>query len=201
MPDMIEEQESTHFDAERYIDLARRRHIYFLVPVFVGWMLVWGISWILPARYKSSTLILVEQPTMPENYVAPNVTDNLQDRLQSITQQILSRTRLLMIIEKLNLYSGADTIKNQDDKIEKLRKDIGIDLVRDTRNNEITSFRVSFSSHNPVLAQKVTNELPLRKKGSGSSRQCTKEHCHPSRPAICRFLPGFRGSYKTSRIH
>jgi polysaccharide biosynthesis transport protein len=159
MPDMIEEQESTHFDAERYIDLARRRHIYFLVPVFVGWMLVWGISWILPARYKSSTLILVEQPTMPENYVAPNVTDNLQDRLQSITQQILSRTRLLMIIEKLNLYSGADTIKNQDDKIEKLRKDIGIDLVRDTRNNEITSFRVSFSSHNPVLAQKVTNEL------------------------------------------
>ena len=96
---------------------------------------------------------------MPENYVAPNVTDNLQDRLQSITQQILSRTRLLMIINKLNLYAGTDAIKNQDDKIERMRKDISIDLVRDTRNNEITSFRVSFSSHDPVLAQKVTNEL------------------------------------------
>jgi protein tyrosine kinase modulator len=160
MPDIIEEQEPTHFDAERYIDLVRRRHIYFLVPVFVGWMLVWGISWILPATYKSSTLILVEQPTMPENYVAPNVTDNLQDRLQSITQQILSRTRLLMIIDKLNLYAGSDAIKNEDDKIDRMRKDIGnIDLVRDSRNNEISSFRVSFTSRDPVLAQKVTNEL------------------------------------------
>ncbi len=160
MPDIIEEQEPTHFDAEKYIDLVRRRHIYFLVPVLLGWLLVWGISWILPATYKSSTLILVEQPTMPENYVAPNVNDNLQDRLQSITQQILSRTRLLMIIDKLNLYAGSDAIKNQDDKIDRMRKDIGnIDLVRDSRNNEISSFRVSFTSRDPVLAQKVTNEL------------------------------------------
>jgi succinoglycan biosynthesis transport protein ExoP len=56
------------------------------------------------ARYKSSTLILVEQPTMPKDYVAPNVTDDLQTRLQSITQQILSRSRLLLIIDKLHLY-------------------------------------------------------------------------------------------------
>ena len=149
MTELIEEQESTQPDFERYLDVVRRRHMYFLVLMFLGWLLIWGSSWILPARYKSSTLILVEQPTMPENYVAPNVTDNLQDRLQSITQQILSRTRLLMIIEKLNLYSGADSAKNQDDKIEQMRKDIGIDLVRDTSNNEITSFRVSFSSPIP----------------------------------------------------
>jgi polysaccharide chain length determinant protein (PEP-CTERM system associated) len=159
MPDIIEEQESTQFDFERYLDTVRRRHVYFLVPLFVGWMFVWGVSWILPAKYKSSTLILVEQPTMPENYVAPNVTENLQDRLQSITQQILSSTRLLMIINKLNLYAGSDGIKNQDDKIDRMRKDISIDLVRDARNNEITSFKVSFSSQDPVLAQKVTYEL------------------------------------------
>ena len=58
-------------------------------------------------RYKSGTLILVEQPTMPSNYVVPNVVDDLQNRLQSITQQILSRTRLLLIIDKLNLYSDS----------------------------------------------------------------------------------------------
>ena len=63
--------------------------------MFVGWLLVWGASWVLPARYKSGTLILVEQPTMPKDYVTPNVTDDLQERLQSITQQILSRTRLV----------------------------------------------------------------------------------------------------------
>jgi polysaccharide chain length determinant protein (PEP-CTERM system associated) len=96
---------------------------------------------------------------MPENYVAPNVNENLQDRLQSITQQILSRTRLLMIIDKLKLYSGAKAPQIPDDKVDAMRKDISIDLVRDARNNEITAFKVSFSAHDPVQAQKVTSEL------------------------------------------
>jgi len=156
MPELIEEQESTQFDFERYLDLVRRRHMHFLVPVFLGWLLVWGSSWILQTKYKSSTLILVEQPTMPESYVAPNVNENLQNRMQSITQQILSRTRLMLIIEKLNLYSEAQA---PDDKVEAMRKDINVELVRDSRNQEITAFRVSFSAHDPVLAQKVTKEL------------------------------------------
>lgn len=159
MPELIEEQESTQFDFDRYRDLVRRRHLYFLMPALLGWLAVWGSSWILPATYKSSTLILVEQPTMPENYVAPNVNENLQDRLQSITEQILSRTRLLTVIENLHLYSGKEGLKSPDDKVEAMRKDIAIDLVRDTRNGQITAFNISFSAHDPVLAQKVTNEL------------------------------------------
>jgi len=159
MPEMIEDQESTQLDFDRYLDLVKRRHLQFLLPVLLGWLLVWGSSWILPVRYKSSTLILVEQPTMPENYVAPNVNENLQDRLQSITQQILSRTRLLTIIDKLHLYAG-DRNLSADEKVDRMRKDIGpVDLVRDSRNNEITAFRVSFSAHDPALAQKVTSEL------------------------------------------
>jgi polysaccharide chain length determinant protein (PEP-CTERM system associated) len=159
MPELIEEQESTQLDFERYIDIARRRHVYFLLPLFLGWIVVWSASWVLPTKYKSSTLILVQQPTMPESYVAPNVNDNLQDRLQSITQQILSRTRLLTIIQKLNLYDGSKSLKNPDDKIEEMRKDISVDLVKDSRNNEISAFRINFSAHDPVLAQKVTTEI------------------------------------------
>lgn len=159
MPELMEEQEeSTQFDFDRYLDLVRRRHIQFLVPVFFGWLVVWGLSWVLPTKFKSTTLILVQQPTMPENYVAPNVNENVQDRLQSITQQILSRTRLLMIIDNLNLYSGAKA-KTQDDKVEAMRKDIGIELVKDPRNGDVSAFKVSFSAHDPLLAQRVTNEL------------------------------------------
>jgi len=160
MPEIIEEQESTQFDAERYLDLVRRRHVYFLVPVFIGWLLVWGASWILPSTFKSSTLILVEQPTMPESYVAPNVNENLQDRMQSISQQILSRTRLLMIVDKLSLYdASAKKPMSADDKVEALRKNISIDLVRNGPQNEITAFRVNFVSHDPALAQRVVTEL------------------------------------------
>lgn len=159
MADFPEEQETAQPDLDRYIDIVRRRHVYFLVPLFVGWLAVWSVSWVLPTKYKSSTLILVQQPTMPESYVAPNVNENLQDRLQSITQQILSRTRLLMIIQKLNLYSGAKEPRIDDEKIDAMRKDISVDLVRDTRNGEISAFKVSFSSHDPVIAQKVAGEL------------------------------------------
>ena len=158
MPDILEEQEATQFDFERYLDIVRRRHIHFLVPVFFGWLLVWSLSWILPTRYTSSTLILVEQPTMPESYVAPNVNENLQDRLQSISQQILSRTRLLTITDKLHLFEGNKAPASAEEKVEAMRKAIRVDLVQG-RNNEITAFRVAFSAHDPLVAQKVTNEL------------------------------------------
>ena len=160
MIETSEEQQESKPDLERYIDLLRRRHMQFLIPLFVGWVLVWGATWVIPVRYKSSTLILVEQPTMPKNYVVPNISDDLQDRLQSITQQILSRTRLLLIIDKLNLYADkGHRAASPDDKVAQMRKDINIELVRDAHNDQITAFRVSYSSHDPHVAQKVTSEL------------------------------------------
>jgi polysaccharide chain length determinant protein (PEP-CTERM system associated) len=124
----------------------------------VGWILVWAASWILPPRYKSGTLILVEQPTMPKDYVTPNVNDDLQERLQSITQQILSRTRLLHIIDELNLYSDKHGKLNPDEKVEVMRKDIEIELVRD-EHNQVTAFNVYYSARDPHIAQQVTSEL------------------------------------------
>src|SRR6202453_85332 len=128
MPEVTEEQRSAGLALKQILSLVRRRHIHFLIPLFVGFLLVWGASWFLPVRYKSSTLILVEQPTMPKNYVEPNVSDDLQERLQSITQQILSRTRLLMIVDKLHLYSDTHRQITADDKVGLMQKDIDIEL-------------------------------------------------------------------------
>jgi polysaccharide biosynthesis transport protein len=143
---------------QQYVDVIRRRHMYFLIPFFLGWLAVWSASWVLPSRYRSGTLILVEQPSMPRDYVTPNVTDDLQTRLQSITQQILSRTRLLRIIDELNLYADQRGQLNPDDLVERMRKDIEIELVRDERH-QITSFNIYYSSRDPHVAQQVTSEL------------------------------------------
>jgi succinoglycan biosynthesis transport protein ExoP len=153
------EEKTEGFDLQRYLGIVRRRHLQFLIPLFLGWAVVWGASWVLPPRYLSSTLILVEQPTMPKDYVTPNVTDDLQSRLQSITQQILSRTRLLRIIDQFNLYTAPHSQPSPDQKVDSMRKDIDIDLVRDPRTNQITAFNVSYTSRNPQLAQQVTSEL------------------------------------------
>ena len=158
MVDDLDETGSEGFDLQRYLGLARRRHLHFLIPLFLGWAVVWAASWVLPPRYVSSTLILVEQPTMPKDYVTPNVNDNLQGRMQSITQQILSRTRLLGIIDQLGLYASPHSQRSPDQKVEVMRKDIGIELVRDS-GNQITAFNISYTSRDPRLAQQVTSEL------------------------------------------
>jgi len=158
MPDELEEQSSPDFDLQHYLGVVRRRHLHFLIPLFVGWVVVWAASWVLPPRYQSSTLILVEQPTMPKDYVTPNINDDLQQRLQTITEQILSRTRLQRIIDEFGLYESEHAKRTPDDKVELMRKDIDIQLVRDARN-QITSFNVSYSSRTPHLAQQVTSEI------------------------------------------
>jgi polysaccharide chain length determinant protein (PEP-CTERM system associated) len=158
MVDDLEEQSEEGLDIQHYLGIVRRRHLFFLIPLFIGWAAVWAASWVLPPRYQSSTLILVEQPTMPKDYVTPNINDDLQERMQSITQQILSRTNLLHIIDQSDLYSGPHAQPSADDKVAGMRKDIDIELVRDARN-QITAFNVSYTSRDPRLAQRVTGEL------------------------------------------
>lgn len=158
MVDDLEEKNPEGFDLQYYLGVVRRRHFHFLLPLLIGWALVWGASWVLPRRYQSSTLILVEQPTMPKDYVTPNVSNDLQERLQSITQQILSRTRLLRIIDQFSLYPSKHAERTADEKVQLMRKDIGIELVRDSRN-EISSFNVSYTSGDAHTAQQVTREL------------------------------------------
>ncbi len=143
---------------QHYVQILRRRRLLFLIPLFAGWLAVWGASWILPPRYKSSTLILVEQPTMPKDFVVPNVNENLQERMQSITQQILSRSRLLHIVDELNLYPQERAKASPDDIVDRMRKNIDIDLIRgaDTR---ISGFNVSYTAEDPAIAQRVTSKL------------------------------------------
>src|SRR5579863_5899176 len=157
--ELLEEKPGEGINLQQYVDVIRRRHMYFLIPFFLGWLVVWSVSWVLPSRYKSGTLILVEQPSMPKDYVTPNVTDDLQGRLASITQQILSRTRLLHIIDSLNLYADKRGRLNPDELVERMRKDIEIALVFDEHHTAITSFNIYYSSHDPHLAQQVTSEL------------------------------------------
>src|ERR1700678_1041839 len=158
MVDELEEKPGESINLQQYVDVIRRRHMYFLIPFFLGWLVVWSASWVLPSRYKSGTLILVEQPSMPKDYVTPNISDDLQTRLASITQQILSRTRLLHIIDELNLYADRRGHVNDDELVAALRKDIEIELVRDA-GGRITSFNIFYSAHDPHVAQQVTGEL------------------------------------------
>ena len=128
------------------------------MPFFCGWALVWGVSWLIPSTYRSGTLILVEQPSVPEKYVVSNIDSDIQQQLDSITQQILSRTRLLRIIDTLGLYAQDRKHKSPDDLVEKMRKDIEIELSHGD-DKKLSAFNIYYASRDPKMAQQATSEL------------------------------------------
>jgi len=146
-----------------YWAIAVRRRWAIMLPLFLCWAIVWGGSWLVPSTYRSEALILVEQQKVPEQYVLPNVTVNLQDRLQSMTQQILSRTRLQLTIDRFHLYQvrrGLARLVPTGDAVEQMRKDIKIEVVDSpARPGQLTSFKIDYSSGSPQLAQRVNSEL------------------------------------------
>ncbi len=156
-------EEPKALNPEELWALARRRRWWFLLPLFLCWLAVWGISWLLPTTYQSEALILVEQQKVPEHYVESNVTIRLQDRLQSMTQQILSRTRLQKTIDNFQLYPpshGLGRLLQSGDPVERMRKDIKIELVQAPGHpDELTAFKIFYSGDSPAHAQKVNNEL------------------------------------------
>ncbi len=157
--EILEQEQSKQFEIERVFDLVRRRHMQFLIPLLLGWFLVWAASWVLPVSYKSTTTILVQQPAVPKDYVVPNISDNVEDRLASLKEQILSRTRLLLIASRLHLYANSERKLTPDDIVEQMRSDTHVDFLRDTETGVVNGFTVSYSAPSPHLAQSVTSEL------------------------------------------
>ncbi|HTV65698.1 MAG TPA: hypothetical protein VMD98_08840 [Bryocella sp.] len=146
---------------EEYWDIILRRKWWILGPLFFGWALVFASAWILPSRYASESTVLVEPPKVPSNLVAPNVEVDLADRVQSMSTQVLSRTRLLNLIDRFHLYPGYSY--SADKQVEKMRDDIKMDMITSESNltskTELVGFRIIYKADDPTVAQKVTIAL------------------------------------------
>jgi len=156
--DLFNDQNEEKLDWAKYLAVARRRCWLFVLPFFVGWALVWSISWLLPSVYRSSTLILVQRQT--SGIVDNNAAQALQNRMDSISQQVYSRTTLLGIASGLGLYAEqrASGKLTDDELVERMRKNIDIEVVQSS-DRIPTSFKIYFTSPNPDIAQQVTSQL------------------------------------------
>jgi polysaccharide chain length determinant protein (PEP-CTERM system associated) len=153
-------QEEPSRTLEGYWAIARRRRWWLVVPLFVTWILVLGAGRFVPPKYRSETVIIIEQQRVPDQYLLPNMANDVQGRLQSMTQQILSRTRLQGIIQRFRLYGQEQESLNSDAAVERMRQDIKIELApAPGRPWELSAFKVSYSAPKPDLAQQVTKEL------------------------------------------
>jgi len=146
---------------DEYWAIVLRRKWWILGPLFFGWLIVFASAWFLPPTYVSESTVLVEPPKVPSNLVEPNVQVDLADRVQSMSTQVLSRTRLLNLIQRFNLYPGYAS--SPDDQVNKMRDDVKMELIHGESNisgkAEIVAFKIDYKAPSADIAQKVTIAL------------------------------------------
>jgi polysaccharide chain length determinant protein (PEP-CTERM system associated) len=153
---MINSQKA--FNSFDYVDIFLKRIWYFIIPFVLG--LTGTAVYLLtaPRLYRSSSMILVSPQKIPQDYVKATVTSTVEDRLQSIAQETMSRTRLEQVIFEYKLYPQAVKSVPMEEVVEAMRKDIEIN-VPSSRDKERNSFTISFIAKDPRTAASVTAKL------------------------------------------
>jgi polysaccharide chain length determinant protein (PEP-CTERM system associated) len=145
-----------------YIAMLQRRWIPIVVFALVGPPLAYGVSRILPDRYKSQTLVLVEQQTVPSDFVKPVDTSSINQRLASMQQQILSRSRLEPIIHQFGLYPKDIDNKPMEVLVAKLQKAIEVTPIQPMEGSgtrDLPGFYVNVTLDNARIAQEVCTTI------------------------------------------
>jgi polysaccharide chain length determinant protein (PEP-CTERM system associated) len=116
----------------------------------------------LPNIYRSTATVLVDRQQIPETFVRSTVTSALETRLHTISQEILSRSRIEALINRFDLYADQRKQLPLEDVIERMRKDIKLELksaeVRGLREATV-AFTISYQGSEPGTVTLVTNTL------------------------------------------
>ena len=142
------------------LEIVRRRRVLAVLPFLFVLTAAVSLAVFLPSLWTSRALVLVNRQAIPERYVTPTVQADIEARLLTLSQDILTPPRLTQIAQQYGLYRGARSV---DDLVDRMRKDIRIELVddRDRRTRETRSFlfTVSYTASNPAVAAHVANTI------------------------------------------
>ncbi len=120
-----------------------------------------GLISSLPTTFRSTALVLVERQQVPEAFVRPTVTSDVETRLRTINQEILSRSRLDTLVTRFGLYADLRKIGPYEEVIQRMRSEISFDLRNsDARGRGSTiAFAISYRGPDPQTVAQVTNTL------------------------------------------
>jgi polysaccharide chain length determinant protein (PEP-CTERM system associated) len=133
-----------------------------LLPFVLGVLASVAVSRWLPDKYRSESLIVAAPQRISDLYVKPSVSAGLEDRLPTISQQVLSRARLERIIHDLDLYSDLRRRKTMDDVVQRMRTDIEVKIeAGESARTERTErlLRISYVAPRAGTAQQVAERL------------------------------------------
>jgi protein tyrosine kinase modulator len=157
------ENEESSFDLSMLVAMAKRRFFFFFIPALFGLLISFVVVSIIPPRYESFATVLVESQQIPVELVQSTVTSNPNQRITIIKQRVMTRSNLLKIIDKYNVFEESRKKLSVSKLIAQMEKLISLRVITsDVSNNNKGStiaFKVSFRHESPAIAAKVANEL------------------------------------------
>jgi uncharacterized protein involved in exopolysaccharide biosynthesis len=148
----------------QYLQIAKRRLFYFLIPFVLISSAGLFLAAVQQPIYLAEGKILVESQEIPTDLVRSTVADSANQRIQVIQQRIMTRDKLLGIVNKFDLFaaqrqwmSGTQLLDLMKERTQ-LRQ-VELNLPTASVNNHAIAFTLSFEHENPELAMRVANEF------------------------------------------
>lgn len=150
-----------------YVAIFSRRRTLILMTGGILLLASLAAAFLWPPTYKSMATILIEEQEIPTDLVRSTITSYADQRIETIKQQVMSRTTLWKVVEQFDLYQDLRTASPAEEVVKRFIKDIQVEVISadvvDKRTQHATkatiAFTVAYQSKSPDLAQKVANEL------------------------------------------
>jgi len=153
----METPRSSGLPVSYLLSILSKRRWFLILPFCLAMAAGIFLALFLPKVYEASTLILVRPANVPDRYVQSIVSSDIESRISTISQQILSRTNLERIISQFGLFAGSDML--MEDKVDSLRSSISVEVTRTRRNADADAFSISFYGRDPQKVMQVANGL------------------------------------------
>ncbi len=157
---MPEPEDSQSFDLSQIPQFLRRRRWWILLTACVVTLASIVVVQVLPNKYTSEATVLVIQQQVPERYVVSTTTTDVSEALQGMTQQVVSRSSLLGIIDSVGLYASEREHVAPEILIARMRKRLDIQpLESGPARKNVNSFKITFVADNAHTAHDVTSRV------------------------------------------
>jgi uncharacterized protein involved in exopolysaccharide biosynthesis len=113
----------------------------------------------LPAVYEASTTILVDSQKIPDKFVTPTVSSEIEDRINTLKKEILGPTKLLTIIKDFGLYQDLRKTAPEEEVIDTMAKDTKVIPERGWTRDRPGAFTVFYQGSDPQVVARVANEI------------------------------------------
>lgn len=145
-----------------FIGMLKRRKWLIILPTLTVTLAIGYVVYKLPSLYESTTLLTVKPPTISTNLVQSLTNEDLSQRLQTMNQEVLSRSVLEPMVTKYDLYKPErESGMPMELIIDKMYKAIKVEL-DETGNEKVAAFRIRYRDRDPQATRNVTAELASR---------------------------------------